>query len=125
MGVVICSVQLARRVLQLERVNSDLRDKLQRKGEELGCIQEELEGCRELVRCSQQPGNYLLDRLKEQQEKLQHHVGVVRKMEGELLAQKEENERLKVAKNNMSADLEKLLCHRGVSAGHFEVTFWS
>ena len=109
------SVQLARRVLQLERINSSLREELRWEGERLGRVQEELEQCRELVRCSQQPGGFLLERLKDQQEKLQHNSGMVRNMEGEVAALRDENTKLKDTKNKMSVDLERLLSHREVS----------
>jgi len=110
------SVQLARRVLQLERINSSLREELRWEGEKLGRQQEELEQCRELVQCGQQPGNYLLEKLKDQQAKLQHNGNVVREMEGEIAALKDENKKLKVTKNKMSVDLERLLSHREVSS---------
>ncbi len=112
---VFISVQLARRVFQLERVNSGLRDEVRWEEEKVSRFQEELEQCRELIHCSQQPGSYLLDRLKELQQKLHHNHDIINKMEEEITTLKQENSGLKDTKNKMSVDLEKLLSHREVS----------
>ena len=102
-------------MLHLEKVNSGLRDQLRWEGEKVGRLQEDLESGRELLLCSQQPGGYLIERVKEQQEKLQHSGERVRRLEGEMAALKEENAVLRDTQNKMSADLERLLSHREVS----------
>lgn len=109
------SVQLARRVLQLEKTNSGLRDQLRWEGEKVCRLQEDLECSRELLRCSEQPGGYLLERVKEQQAQLQQSREKLNRVEQEMAALVEEKAALVDTKNKMSADLERLLSHREVS----------
>ena len=108
-------MQLAKRILQLEKTNSGLRDQLRLEGERLCRLQEELECSKELMQCTEQPGGYLLERVKEQQAELLRTKEKLGRMQEQVTILQEEKATLVDTKNKMSADLEKLLGHREVS----------
>ncbi|KAL2087881.1 hypothetical protein ACEWY4_016709 [Coilia grayii] len=106
------SVHLARRVLQLEKQNVQLRRDLERQNSQTGKITNELETANQLLAQAQQPYSYLIDTVKQrdgQIDKLKEGIG---SLEEEVSALKKERTNLLQVKNNMSADLERLLSHR-------------
>lgn len=78
-------------------------------------LREEVSHSHELLKSSQQPYGYLTSRLKEQQDKLRESRKRVRRLEEELALSREEKSRLVETKNQMAADLERLLSHKEVS----------
>lgn len=108
------SVHLARRVLQLEKINLSLREQLKREEEKASQLKEEMACCQELLESSQQPHGYLMSRVKEQKAQLQASREKVSKLEAELASVKREKSILIETKNQLAADLERLLNHREV-----------
>lgn len=108
------SVHLARRVLQLEKINTVLRDQLKRGEDKIEALEQELEASRDLVRGSQQPHGYLLGKVKEQQTQLQSSRERVARLERNLASLATEKAALMETKNQMASDLERLLNHREV-----------
>ena len=114
-----CSVHLARRVLQLEKVNSSLRTQLKAEEQRLCEMKGELEAGRELLRNSQQPSSYLMSRVQEQSSQLQKSKERITELEAQLSSLKKDKALLVETKNQMAADLERLLNHREVSSCPF------
>ncbi|XP_070554404.1 progesterone-induced-blocking factor 1-like [Ptychodera flava] len=106
------SVHLARRVLQLERMNTSLRREVESEKAKVTQIAEELANANNLLEQSQQPYNYLIDsiRLRDTQvNKLKKHIVALEEDMGKL---NEERAELVKNKNQMSSDLERLLNQR-------------
>lgn len=112
--MVLCSVHLARRVLQLEKINVTMRDQLKREEERTSELALELSREKELSENSQQPYNYLVGRVKEQKALLVQSRNKTAKLEADLEALLKERSVLMETKNQMAADLERLLNHREV-----------
>lgn len=108
------SVQLARRVLQLEKINVSLRDQAKRDEEKISQLMEELTSGRKLLEGAQQPYTYLVSRIKEQKELLLKSKQRLSHLEEEMEVTRREKAALVEAKNQMAADLERLLNHREV-----------
>ena len=113
-ALVVCSVHLARRVLQLERINVSLRDQLKREEVRVSELAQELSQDKELLGNFEQPYNYLVSRVKEQKALLVQSKNRVTELVAELEAMKKERSALIETKNFMAADLERLLNHREV-----------
>lgn len=111
----LLSVQLARRVLQLEKVNSSLRSQLQAEEKQLCEVKKELDAKRQLLEGSQQPSAYLMSRVQDQERQLHKSKERTAQLEAEIAALKKERAVLLKTNNQMSADLECLLNHREVS----------
>ena len=107
-------MHLAKRVLQLEKLNVSLREQLKREEERVCCLSEELSQDKELLENAQQPYNYLVKRIKEQKALLVKKQRQVAELQGDLEAMKKERCVLMETKNQMAADLERLLNHREV-----------
>ncbi len=110
----LCSVHLARRVLQLEKVNASLRSQVKAEEVKTSELKGELATSRELVESSQQPSGYLMKRVMEQSSQLQQGKERIAQLEGQLASVKREKSLLVETKNQMAADLERLLNHREV-----------
>lgn len=108
------SVQLARRVLHLEKINVSLRDQAKRDKEKISELTEELASGRTLLEGAQQPYTYLVSRIKEQKELHLKSKQRLSQLEEEMEVTKREKAALVEAKNQMAADLERLLNHREV-----------
>jgi progesterone-induced-blocking factor 1 len=106
------SVQLARRVLQLERANSSLKKQLETESDNLKQVQEELSKSRNLVKLAQQPYHYLLDGMQSRDEQIQAQKRALDELGKKVAQCQEERKMLIQQKNELSADLEKLLAHR-------------
>lgn len=80
----------------------------------MAALKEELAQSQKLLQCSQQPHGYLISRLGEQREELLTHKARVSQLEEELASVRKEKAVLVETKNQMAADLERLLNHKEV-----------
>ncbi|XP_036419362.1 progesterone-induced-blocking factor 1 [Colossoma macropomum] len=106
------SVHLARRVLQLEKQNTLLRRDLERRSAHTEQITEELQTANQLLQQSQQPYSYLIETVRQRDTQIQSLKERLSQLEEEVSALKKEKTALLQVKNNMAADLERLLSHR-------------
>ncbi len=108
------SVHLAKRVLQLEKMNSSLHSQIKKEQENVCQLQEELDSSKELLKGSQQPYGYLVGRVKDLMRQLKESRLGVATLEKEMAAMAREKAALVETKNQMASDLERLLNHREV-----------
>uniref|UniRef100_A0A7N6AA95 Progesterone immunomodulatory binding factor 1 n=1 Tax=Anabas testudineus TaxID=64144 RepID=A0A7N6AA95_ANATE len=108
------SVHLARRVLQLERQNTSLRRELERHKSQTGQISEELSAANELLQQAQQPYSYLIETVKQRDAQISTLKDRITSLEDDVSSLRKERTALQQVKNNMAADLERLLSHREV-----------
>ncbi|XP_074649605.1 progesterone-induced-blocking factor 1-like [Tubulanus polymorphus] len=103
------SVQLARRVLQLERANSSLQKEIDREKAKVQQLAEELKNTNNILDNAQQPYNYLIDsiRLRDQQMKTQKDQ--IHTMTEDIERLEKDKSELTKMRNTMAADLERLL----------------
>ncbi|XP_030012559.1 progesterone-induced-blocking factor 1 [Sphaeramia orbicularis] len=106
------SVHLARRVLQLERQNTSLRRDLDRHKSQTGQISEELLAANQLLQQTQQPYSYLIDTVRQRDAQISSLKERVVSLEDDVSSLRKERATLQQVKNNMAADLERLLNHR-------------
>ncbi|NWV59800.1 PIBF1 factor, partial [Malurus elegans] len=106
------SVHLARRLLQLEKQNSLLVKDLEHQKEQVTQISQELDRANSLLNQAQQPYKYLIETVQQRDSQIslqQEHIKQLEKDVG--LLNKEKTALLRV-KNQMAADLERLLNDR-------------
>ncbi|XP_026060287.1 progesterone-induced-blocking factor 1 isoform X3 [Carassius auratus] len=108
------SVHLARRVLQLEKQNTLLRRDLERQTAHSSQISEELEAANQLLQQAQQPHSYLIETVRQRDTQIQTLKERLTQLEEEVSALRKEKITLLQVKNNMAADLERLLNHREI-----------
>ncbi|XP_067297491.1 progesterone-induced-blocking factor 1 isoform X2 [Pseudorasbora parva] len=106
------SVHLARRVLQLEKQNTLLRRDLERQTAHSSKISEELEAANQLLQQAQQPHSYLIETVRQRDTQIHTLKDRLTRLEEEVSALQKEKTALLQVKNNMAADLERLLNHR-------------
>ncbi|XP_051748050.1 progesterone-induced-blocking factor 1 [Ctenopharyngodon idella] len=106
------SVHLARRVLQLEKQNTLLRRDLERQTAHSSQISEELEAANQLLQQAQQPHSYLIETVRQRDTQIHTLKDHLTRLEEEVSALRKEKTALLQVKNNMAADLERLLNHR-------------
>ncbi|XP_066516109.1 progesterone-induced-blocking factor 1 isoform X2 [Hoplias malabaricus] len=106
------SVHLARRVLQLEKQNTLLRRDLERQSTHTKQITEELQTANQLLQQSQQPYSYLIETVRQRDSQIQSQKERLSQLEEDVSALRKEKAALMQVKNNMAADLERLLSHR-------------
>ncbi|KAI1899591.1 hypothetical protein AGOR_G00063370 [Albula goreensis] len=106
------SVHLARRLLQLEKQNTLLRRDLERQTAHVGQISEELEVANQLLQQAQQPYSYLIETVRQRDSQILALKKHVSQLEEDVRTLKRDNTALQQVKNNMAADLERLLNHR-------------
>ncbi|XP_061600667.1 progesterone-induced-blocking factor 1 [Cololabis saira] len=106
------SVHLARRVLQLERQNTSLRRELERHQSQTGHISEELSVANQLLQQTQQPYSYLVETVRQRDAQISVLQERVSSLENEASSLRKERSALQQVKNDMAADLERLLNHR-------------
>ncbi|KAM6916115.1 progesterone-induced-blocking factor 1 [Xenentodon cancila] len=106
------SVHLARRVLQLERQNTSLRRELERHQSQTGQISEELSAANQLLQQTQQPYSYLVETVRQRDAQISMLKERVSSLENEASSLRKERSALQQVKNDMAADLERLLNHR-------------
>ncbi|GAB1597419.1 progesterone-induced-blocking factor 1-like isoform X2 [Argonauta hians] len=106
------SIDLARRVLNLERMNTTLQKDLEAEKKHVQEIMEELKASNEMIQASQQPQNYLVETLKNRDNMLKTQKAELNNAwkQNEIL--KTEKARLLVTQNRMSLDLDRLLRHQ-------------
>ncbi|XP_066476117.1 progesterone-induced-blocking factor 1 isoform X1 [Tiliqua scincoides] len=106
------SVHLARRLLQLEKQNSLLTKDLEHQKKQVIQISQELDRTNSLMNQVQQPYRYLIESVQQRDSQIllqKEHIAQLEKDIG--LLNKEKTALLSV-KNQMAADLERLLNHR-------------
>ncbi|XP_057187374.1 progesterone-induced-blocking factor 1 [Triplophysa rosa] len=106
------SVHLARRILQLEKQNTLLRRDLERQTTHSSQISEELEAANKLLQLAQQPHSYLIETVRQRDTQIHALKERLARIEEEVRALRKEKTALLQVKNNMAADLERLLNHR-------------
>ncbi|KAK2824439.1 hypothetical protein Q5P01_021614 [Channa striata] len=106
------SVHLARRVLQLERQNTSLRRELEKHKSQTGQISEELLAANQLLRQTQQPHSYLIETVRQRDVQISTLKERITSLEDDVSSLRKERTALQQVKNNMAADLERLLNHR-------------
>ncbi|XP_057703771.1 progesterone-induced-blocking factor 1 isoform X2 [Corythoichthys intestinalis] len=106
------SVHLARRVLQLERQNTSLRRDLEKHQSQTGQISEELLAANQLLEQTQQPYSYLIETVRHKDGQINGLKQRVASLEDDVTSLRKERTALLQVKNNMAADLERLLNHR-------------
>ncbi|XP_066920860.1 progesterone-induced-blocking factor 1-like [Clytia hemisphaerica] len=106
------SVQLARRVLHLERTNTSLRHEVERESKKSKQVSEELHNANNLLNEAQQPYNYLIESIRTRDEQNKTLKNTIETLEGDMRTCKKENQALKTSNDQISADLERLLNQR-------------
>ncbi|XP_047659241.1 progesterone-induced-blocking factor 1 isoform X2 [Tachysurus fulvidraco] len=112
------SVHLARRVLQLEKQNTLLRRDVEKSTTHTGQISQELQAANQLLQQAQQPYSYLIETVRQRDTQIQSLNQRLSQLEEEVSALKKERASLLQVKNNMAADLERLLSHREKPTGN-------
>ncbi|KAL9973441.1 hypothetical protein ACROYT_G019903 [Oculina patagonica] len=106
------SVHLARRVLQLERANTSLRNEMEREKKKKDLLGKELSKATSLLNEAQQPYNYLIESIRARDTQNQTLGEQLALMEEETRKLKAEKEDLIKSRNQLSSDLERLLNQR-------------
>ncbi|XP_055018519.1 progesterone-induced-blocking factor 1 isoform X2 [Boleophthalmus pectinirostris] len=106
------SVHLARRVLQLERQNTALRRELDANKAQAGQVSQELLAVNQLLQQTQQPYSYLIETVKQREAQISTLKERIALLEDDVNSLRREKSTLQQVKNNMAADLERLLNHR-------------
>uniref|UniRef100_A0A8C7ZE74 Progesterone immunomodulatory binding factor 1 n=1 Tax=Oryzias sinensis TaxID=183150 RepID=A0A8C7ZE74_9TELE len=106
------SVHLARRVLQLERQNTSLRRELERLQTESKQTSEELSAANHLLQLAQQPHSYLIETVRQKDGQISTLKEHISSLEEEVRSLRKEHNALQQVRNDMAADLERLLNHR-------------
>uniref|UniRef100_A0A8D2L7M0 Progesterone immunomodulatory binding factor 1 n=1 Tax=Varanus komodoensis TaxID=61221 RepID=A0A8D2L7M0_VARKO len=108
------SVHLARRLLQLEKQNTLLTKDLERQKEQVTQISQERDRSNSLLNQVQQPYRYLIESVQQRDSQILVQKEKIVQLEKDIdLLNKEKTALLRV-KNQMAADLERLLNHREV-----------
>ncbi|XP_015769721.1 PREDICTED: progesterone-induced-blocking factor 1-like [Acropora digitifera] len=106
------SVQLARRVLHLERANTSLRNEMEREKKKKDLLGKELSKATSLLNEAQQPYNYLIESIRSRDMQNQSLNEQIALMEEDIRKLKAEKEDLISTRNQLSSDLERLLNQR-------------
>ncbi|XP_054019072.1 progesterone-induced-blocking factor 1 [Dryobates pubescens] len=106
------SVHLARRLLQLEKQNSLLVKDLEHQKEQVTQISQELDRANSLLSQVQQPYKYLIDTVQQRDSQINLQKERITQLEKDTSLLNKEKTALLRVKNQMAADLERLLNHR-------------
>ncbi|XP_072210718.1 progesterone-induced-blocking factor 1 [Excalfactoria chinensis] len=106
------SVHLARRLLQLEKQNSLLVKDLEHQKEQVTQISQELDRANSLLSQVQQPYKYLIDTVQQRDSQISVQKEHIAELEKDVSLLNKEKTALLRVKNQMAADLERLLNHR-------------
>ncbi|NXG14391.1 PIBF1 factor, partial [Grallaria varia] len=106
------SVHLARRLLQLEKQNSLLVKDLEHQKEQVTQISQELDRANSLLNQSQQPYKYLIETVQQRDSQISLQKGHIAQLEKDVSLLNKEKTALLRVKNQMAADLERLLNDR-------------
>ncbi|NWW48110.1 PIBF1 factor, partial [Pedionomus torquatus] len=106
------SVHLARRLLQLEKQNSLLVKDLEHQKEQVTQISQELHRANSLLDQVQQPYKYLIETVQQRDSQISLLKEHITQLEKDVSLLNKEKTALLRVKNQMAADLERLLNHR-------------
>ncbi|XP_063282003.1 progesterone-induced-blocking factor 1 [Pelobates fuscus] len=106
------SVHLARRLLQLERQNSLLVKDLENQKTHSAKVALELDRANSLLSQVHQPYQYLIESIRQKDAQIDHLKDHMSRLEQDVSNLNKEKSSLIRVKNQMAADLEKLLNHR-------------
>ncbi|NXL64753.1 PIBF1 factor, partial [Chordeiles acutipennis] len=106
------SVHLARRLLQLEKQNSLLVKDLEHQKEQVTQISQELDRANFLLSQVQQPYKYLIETVQQRDSQIRLQKECIAQLEKDVSLLNKEKTTLLRVKNQMAADLERLLNHR-------------
>lgn len=106
------SVHLARRLLQLEKQNSLLVKDLEHQKEQVTQISQELDRANSLLSQVQQPYKYLIETVQQRDSQISVQKEHIAELEKDISLLNKEKTALLRVKNQMAADLERLLNHR-------------
>lgn len=106
------SVQLARRVLHLERLNGSLHKELEREQLKVKQLTDELKSANKLLDESHQPHQYLIESIRQRDLQIQKLRQVADSLETDLRHAELDRTELTKAKNQLALDLERLLSHK-------------
>ncbi|XP_015132445.2 progesterone-induced-blocking factor 1 isoform X1 [Gallus gallus] len=106
------SVHLARRLLQLEKQNSLLGKDLEHQKEQVTQISQELDRANSLLSQVQQPYKYLIETVQQRDSQISVQKEHIAELEKDISLLNKEKTALLRVKNQMAADLERLLNHR-------------
>nr|XP_006129118.1 progesterone-induced-blocking factor 1 [Pelodiscus sinensis] len=106
------SVHLARRLLQLEKQNSLLVKDLENQKEQVTQISQELHRANSLLSQVQQPYKYLVESVQQRDSQIHLQKEHIVQLEKDVSLLNKEKTSLLHVKNQMAADLERLLNHR-------------
>ncbi|XP_039385549.1 progesterone-induced-blocking factor 1 isoform X1 [Mauremys reevesii] len=106
------SVHLARRLLQLEKQNSLLVKDLEHQKEQVTQISQELHRANSLLSQVQQPYKYLIESVQQRDSQIRLQKEHITQLEKDVSLLNKEKTALLRVKNQMAADLERLLNHR-------------
>uniref|UniRef100_A0A1I8JM48 TPR_MLP1_2 domain-containing protein n=1 Tax=Macrostomum lignano TaxID=282301 RepID=A0A1I8JM48_9PLAT len=106
------SVELAKRVLQLERQSVELNTALEKQRSEAARYKREFERLEATLSDAEQPYGYLVDSIRARDAELEKTRQQLSEAEARLESLAVDRNRLAEAKNRMSADLERLLAQR-------------
>ncbi|XP_050804342.1 progesterone-induced-blocking factor 1 isoform X1 [Gopherus flavomarginatus] len=106
------SVHLARRLLQLEKQNSLLVKDLEHQKEQVTQISQELHRANSLLSQVQQPYKYLIESVQQRDSQIHLQKEHITQLEKDISLLNKEKTALLRVKNQMAADLERLLNHR-------------
>ncbi|KAK3597678.1 hypothetical protein CHS0354_040054 [Potamilus streckersoni] len=103
------SVHLARRVLQLEKINTSLKQDLEREKNKFKQLAEELKNSNSLLDQAQQPYNYLIESIRVRDNQIQKQRDYIITLEEDVKKLEKEKTDVARTKNQMALDLERLL----------------
>lgn len=106
------SVQLARRVLKLERINVSLRQQLETQDKDKRTMEEKISCISSQLDLSKQPYKYLVESLQSRDNEIQMIGNRNSALEARIRELERERNLLIETKNQMSSDLERLLNQR-------------
>ncbi|NXP77412.1 PIBF1 factor, partial [Ramphastos sulfuratus] len=106
------SVHLARRLLQLEKQNSLLVKDLEHQKEQVTQISQELDRAKSLLSQVKQPYKYLIETVQQRDSQISLQKERITELEKDTSLLNKEKTALLRVKNQMAADLERLLNHR-------------
>jgi chromosome segregation ATPase len=108
------SIYLVRKAADLERRITELKNELERKNNDITVLTNQLNKSKAHLDKVSQPYNYLVSAIetKEQQIEKQHSLIITLEKDGKRF--REENEKLRFAKNTLERDLEQLLNQKTV-----------
>ncbi|XP_064578108.1 progesterone-induced-blocking factor 1 isoform X1 [Zonotrichia leucophrys gambelii] len=117
------SVHLARRLLQLEKQNSLLVKDLEHQKEQVIQISQELDRANSLLNQAQQPYKYLIETVQQRDSQINLQKEHIAQLEKDFSLLNKEKTALLRVKNQMAADLERLLNDREELATMKQIIF--